>query len=129
MFCSYYINMYTDGTYFQKICIKTKQLAKHREIRVFVLIPSPFKIQVNKLKIIIPQAKARNLCGHNKPSNAATPCRVASKNNQLIGSPKSIKIHSYFRKDSQTNCPFNCNHTIVCARIKIPKHKIKFFII
>jgi len=85
---------------------------------VLVLIPSPFNTQVKILNIIIPQAKARNLCGQSNPSKAVTPCLVASKNNQLIGSPKRIKTHSYLRKEAQTNWPFNCNQTIVCAKKK-----------
>ena len=126
---AYYINTDASSVYFQKICIKTKQVNKPREMRVFVLIPSPFNTQVQTLKMIIPQANARNLCGHNNPSKAATPCLVASKNNQLIGSPQRINIHSYLRKESHTNCPFNCNHTKVCATTKIIIQIIKFFIL
>ena len=70
---------------------------------VLVLIPSPFKNQVKKVKIIIPQAKARNLCGHNKPSKAETPYLVATINNQAIGTPKRSNIHSYFLNQGQTN--------------------------
>ena len=61
MWFAYYINTSRVSVYFQKICIKTKQLAKPREIMVFVLIPSPFNSQVHTLKIIIPVANARNL--------------------------------------------------------------------
>ena len=126
MCSAYYINTNANSVYFQKICINTKQVDKPREMRVFVLIPSPFNTQVQTLKMIIPQANARNLCGHNNPSNAETPCLVASKNNQLIGSPKRIKIHSYLRKESQTNCPFSCNHTMVCATRNISIQKSMF---
>ena len=126
---TYYINTAVSSVYFQKICIKTKQVAKPREMSVLVLMPSPFSTHVHTLKIIIPHANARNLCGHKRPSNAATPCLVATKNNQLIGSPQRINIHSYLRKESHTNWPFNCNHTKVCATTKIIIQIIKFFIL
>ena len=58
---AYYINTDVSSVYFQKICIKTKQVAKPREMSVLVLMPSPFSTQVHILKITIPVAKARNL--------------------------------------------------------------------
>tara|TARA_R110000824_G_scaffold86469_1_gene213910 strand:+ start:97 stop:408 length:312 start_codon:yes stop_codon:yes gene_type:complete len=103
MWFAYYINTTIVRVYFQKICIKTKQVAKPKEISVLVLIPSPFKTHVHILKITIPHANARNLWGHNKPSKAATPCLVATKNNQLIGKPKRMRTHSYFLNESHTN--------------------------
>jgi len=56
------------NSYFQNNCIPIRLHAKNKEMIVLVVIPSPKKYQVKKVKEIIPEPKAMNLPGHNSPS-------------------------------------------------------------
>ena len=68
MWFAYYINTSKISVYFQKTCTQIIPRARIKEVNVFILMPSPIKNQVKTAYELIPNAKPRNLPGHNKPS-------------------------------------------------------------
>ncbi len=68
---------------------------------------------------MIPAVNDMNLPGQNSPLNPCTTRLVASMNNQVMGTPKSINGNLYCLAHGHMIGPFVCIQTIACPNINM----------
>ena len=93
--------------------MSTKDIARTKDVIVFVLNPSPKNDRVSKENNIIPIAKPISLPGHSSPSNPVTMWKVADINKYDTGNPIAAIICGCSLHHGQRNCPLVWNQIIV----------------